>query len=186
MLDKSPERRTSDPATERSDRDGLLTAVAKRYRFALNSFFRRRLGADRDECEDLTQEVLLRLSSQAHLNEVDRLEAYLFRAASGVLVDHVRRRRVRGAGFGESYDEERHAPADFSPERVLLGKEEVDRLMTAIEALPERARHALVLFKFEGLRQAEIARRMGISVSAVEKHLRLAMVRVAASLETRS
>lgn len=160
----------------------FLDMIARRYRGALNSFFRRRLGAGRDDCEDLTQEVLLRLAHRGHLGDVAKLEPYIFRAASGVLVDHVRRQRTRLAGSRESYDEERHAPADFSPERVLLGKEDVDRVLAAIEALPERARHALMLFRFEGLKQGEIASRMGITVSAVEKHVRLGMLRMTEAL----
>lgn len=55
--------------------------------------------------------------------------------------------------------------------------------MAAIEALPERARRAFILFRFEELKQAEIARVMNISISAVEKHIRLGMVRIGQVLQ---
>jgi RNA polymerase sigma-70 factor (ECF subfamily) len=42
-------------------------------------------------------------------------------------------------------------------------------------ALPEGARRALLLYRFDGLGQAEIAKVMGISRSGVEKHLAVAM-----------
>lgn len=45
----------------------------------------------------------------------------------------------------------------------------------AIEALPVRSQTALKLYRLEGLGQIEVARQMGISRSAVEKHLSVAM-----------
>ena len=42
-------------------------------------------------------------------------------------------------------------------------------------SLPHGARRALLMYRFEGLGQAEIARVMGISRSGVEKHLAVAM-----------
>lgn len=170
----------SDP-----DRHALLTLVAGRYRAALNAFFRRRLREDAHQCDDLTQDVFVRLARQQARQGIDNLEPYVFRTAASVLVDHLRRRAVRPEGRSELFDDALHAPEDFSPERVLLGKEEVARLMDAIMDLPARARQALLLFRFEDLKQAEIAERMGISVSAVEKHIKLGMIRIADALDDR-
>jgi len=156
-----------------------LDAIFRRYRRPLLAFFRRRIGGE--ECDDLAQEVLLRLARRGAGDEIRAIEPYVFQTANNVLTDHFRSRAARAHDLTESYAEEQHAPADFSPERVLLGKEEVGRLRDAIEALPERARQALILFRFEGMKQAEIARHMGISVSAVEKHIKLGMMRIAAA-----
>lgn len=158
--------------------------MARRYGRALNSFFRRRMGrADGQDCEDLTQEVFVRLAKRGHTDDIRNVEHYLFQAAAGVLTDYARRRAVRRAEDTDRYCEEKHAPEDFSPERVMLGREAAERALAAIDGLPERARHALILFRFEGLKQTEIAKRMGISVSAVEKHIRLGMIRLSEAMK---
>lgn len=156
---------------------GFLDAIARRYRGALTAFFRRRLREPQD-CEDLTQEVFLRLAKRGELQTIDHVEGYLFQTAAAVLIDHGRREVTTLRNRLNFYGEEKDPVEDFSPERVLLGKEQVDRALAAIEALPQRARHAMVLFRFEGMKQAEIAKIMSISVSAVEKHIKLAMTRL--------
>lgn len=156
---------------------GFLDAIARRYRGALNAFFSRRMGG-RQDCEDLTQEVFLRLARRGDLETIERVDGYLFQTAAAVLIDHGRRERSRHRDRIDPYDDDTHQLVDFSPERVLIAKEQVERTLAAIEALPERARHAVLLFRFEGMKQAEIARLMGISVSAVEKHIKLGMVRL--------
>lgn len=158
-----------------------LAHAARRYRFALNAYFRRRVDPPH-ECEDLTQEVLLRLAGRQDSGEIRDVQPYLFQTANTVLTDHYRRRAVRGHGLIDTYREEVHAQADLSPEQTLLGREALEHLRDQIAALPERARQAFVLFRFEGMKQAEIARHMGISVSAVEKHIKLGMIRIASAL----
>lgn len=164
--------------TEKFSRSvGFLDAIARRYRSALTAFFSRRMGG-RQDCEDLTQEVFLRLAKRGEYQTIEHVDGYLFQTAAAVLIDHSRREASSRRNRLEPYDEEGHQLEDFSPERVLLGKEQVGRALAAIESLPERARHAVTLFRFEGMKQAEIAKLMGISVSAVEKHIKLGMLRL--------
>ena len=42
--------------------------------------------------------------------------------------------------------------------------------------MPERTRHVFVLRRIEGLRYQDVAKRLGLSVSAVEKHMQRAML----------
>ena len=48
-------------------------------------------------------------------------------------------------------------------------------MLVALRELPERTRHIFILARLENIKQVEIARGMGLSISAVEKHLRIAM-----------
>ncbi len=160
---------------EQSD---LLAQVAQRYRAALNAYFRRRVPLAH-ECEDLTQEVLLRLARRGCDASIQNVQPYVFQIAASVLVDHFRRRNRHGADLTDSYAEEDFPAVETSPEQAMLGDERLDRLRREIAGLPERARQAFVLFRFEGMKQAEIAERMGITVSAVEKHIKLGMIRLA-------
>lgn len=71
--------------------------------------------------------------------------------------------------------EKTHVVADFAAERVLLGQEELNRASALLLELPERTRAIFVLRRLEGLRHSEIATRLGISVSTVEKQMCMAL-----------
>ena len=55
--------------------------------------------------------------------------------------------------------------------------------LEALEAVPPRSAEAFLLSRFEQLTNEEVARRMGISVKAVEQLMRRAMRQVLARLE---
>jgi RNA polymerase sigma-70 factor (ECF subfamily) len=57
----------------------------------------------------------------------------------------------------------------------MLEREEAARLASAMTTLPEGARRAFELHKLEGLNHADVAVRLGISKSGVEKHMAVAM-----------
>lgn len=181
-LPQPPRTLGADTDVQAYDPPSFLDAIARRYGRALNSYFGRRVRGRREDCEDMTQEVFVRLAKRGSSEEIRNVESYLFQVAAGVLADDARRRKVRHRSDSVTYCEEDHAIEDFSPERLLIGREQVERALAAIEALPQRTRHALVMFRFEEMKQAEIARRMGISVSAVEKHVKLGMIRVSEAL----
>jgi RNA polymerase sigma-70 factor (ECF subfamily) len=115
--------------------------------------------------------VFARLAQRASGEEIAHPEAYLFQTAASVLADRLRRRLVRRSDEHVEYDENQHAVEDFSAERVLAAKEQVEMVIAALEDLPERTRFAFVLHRFEGMKQREIGKRLGISASAVEKHI---------------
>lgn len=147
----------------------LLAEWHARYRGALLRYFARRTRADVDR-EDLTQEVFARLVRHGDLKSVERPEAYLFQTAASVLADFLRRRRVREAQAHDPITDEL-ADADLSPERVLLGKRAIEDLARALGELPKRTQAIFVLYHFEDVPHREIAHRLGISVSTVEKEM---------------
>ncbi|MGV8090395.1 MAG: RNA polymerase sigma-70 factor [Mangrovibacterium sp.] len=64
---------------------------------------------------------------------------------------------------------------DFTgSERRSLEEELVDSIKKEIEKLPEKRKQVFTKSKIEGLKNREISEQLGISVKAVEKHLKLA------------
>jgi len=159
------EERSSRGETER-----LLAQWHTRYRSPLLRFFERRTRPDIDR-EDLVQEVFTRLLKRDGLDSVEKVDAYLFQTAASVLNDFLRRRKARLLSAAEPVDEERVSDTAVSPERVLLGKEAIEQLGRALADLPERAQTIFVLYHFEEVPQTEIAKRLGISLSTVEKDM---------------
>jgi len=167
------ERMASSPKPPRTDvapsescpQGGDLHAWVVQYGPALRRYFLRRAAAA--DIDDLVQEVFLMMQARGSASEIENVEGYLFRTAANVL--GMRRRRSTWAwGRQEDVDEIEGFSDELSPERILIGREALDRMMAALRELPPRCAHAFILYRFEHLQQEEIARRMGISVKAVE------------------
>jgi RNA polymerase sigma factor (sigma-70 family) len=129
---------------------------------------RRVAAADLD---DLVQDVAMRLHGRGAGGSINNPAAYVFQVAHSVVTDHARRNQVRHRSAHLTLEDNHHPVEVCSPERVLQGREDLARLVAAIGELPERTRQAFVLHRFEEMSYAAIARHLGISVSAVEKHI---------------
>lgn len=153
--------------------------VAHYYRELLN--FISKTNKDRDSAADIVQESYARVLAMQQAGEaVAEPRALLYRTARNIQIDEHRRSEVRGdhVDIMESDAAERlalRAPRAEEPEAAASSAEHVRALLATIGALPLRCREAFVLHKFDGLPQAEVARRMGISLKTVEEHLRKAM-----------
>jgi RNA polymerase sigma-70 factor (ECF subfamily) len=57
------------------------------------------------------------------------------------------------------------------PDRTVIARDELRRLQSALDRLPDRCREAVILSRIEGLTGREIAERMGVTESTVSIHL---------------
>ncbi len=165
-----------------------LAQVYVEIRSDLLRFLTARLGS-RETAEDILQELWIRLE-MASTGPVANSRAYLYRAAQNLALDAVRSRQrqalrdnewAKGQGIAGSL-----YPADPRPhaEAEMLAREDAAALASAIAALPDGAGRALRLHKLEGLSHAEVATRLGVSRSAVEKRLAVAMAHLRSALRT--
>jgi RNA polymerase sigma factor (sigma-70 family) len=154
------------------ERTADIDALSRRFRIPLQRYFEKRIGRH-PEIDDLVQEVFLHLAGGGKIASVERPEAYLFKTAANVLNDRWRRLTARAADSHEPYDEEVHGSAreTLCPERALLGTQAVEQLVAALHELPERMRVVWALYHLEDLTHSEISRRLGITISAIEKHI---------------
>lgn len=163
------EDQTSKVVSITSANEKLLARWASDFRQPLFNYFRKRISAAED-ANDLVQEVFLRLSKRSDLANIERVEGYLFQTAASVLADSYRK-GARTPDHLLTFDESLHGQADFSPERVFTGRQELESLIEAIHALPERTRQIYVLYHLENIGQKDIAARLGMPVSTLEKHM---------------
>lgn len=172
-------------AEERSDEAlGLMAALAAGERQALarlialygpgiRAFASHQLG-DPAEAEDIAQEVFLRAWSHAGRYDPARgaVSTWIWRIAANLCTDRKRRRAVRRF-LGLETLPETALPAAEAPgaERVVAGRQRLDRLRAALAALPDRQRQAILMRTAGDLATAEIAATMGLSPGAVEQLL---------------
>ena len=128
----------------------------------------RRMLRDDAEAEDVAQEAMLRLWRSSDRLEVGEygVRPWLRRVVSNLCID-----KVRLARNTTVTDEVPEQVQQAGQELRLERQEAAVRVDTALKALPERQRLALVLFHYEGLSQIEVGQAMGISDEAVESLL---------------
>lgn len=120
----------------------------------------------RDEAEEVAQEVMLELwNRRAQLDPERSVQAWLFRAARNRALNVVRHRKV--VQQSEPVLEARSG--DSTPSDMGAMEHELEAaLQQAITELPPRCREVFMLSREQGLRNADIATQLGISVKAVE------------------
>lgn len=150
-----------------------IELIVRRHEDALRRFVISRIGRTAD-VDDLVQEVFVRFARREPGQVIERLEAYLFQAASNLIRDRARRHQVRRVSGTEVESASRPA-APHSPEQLLIDRETLAQVRQALADLPERTRHVFLLYRVDGLRHQDIADALSMSVSTVEKDVRRAM-----------
>jgi RNA polymerase sigma factor (sigma-70 family) len=148
--------------------------IVSEMRPALMKYFKRKTGNPM-EAEDLAQDVLLRALTHPNWKTQDQAKGYIFRTAVNRWRDSLRRQRIRGTVIAWDTASPEHANENSGsenlPERVLIAEEELIQVVRALEGMNVRTRTVLMLIKLEKMRVATVAEMLGISVSAVGKHL---------------
>lgn len=162
------------------DPHASLTQIIEHSYGELKAYARRKVGDD-TIAEELVQEACLKLVTSTGEQPLNP-RAYLYRIVGNLVVDHYRRKARYNANFVLS---EATDPADERPdaEREVIARQRLAILVQAVSELPPRCRECFVLRRFDDLSHAEIAERMNITCSAVEKHLAVATVYCARRLK---
>jgi len=140
----------------------------------------------RATAEELAQEAYVRVSQAMRGGEVEHVQPFLYRTAHNLALDHLRAHRVRG--IIEDAKASESAVLDVAaltptPETFALDAERLEALECALAELPLRARQIVLLSRVHGLSHEQIARRLNVSKSTVEKDTRLALAQCVASLK---
>ena len=132
----------------------------------LRGWFRGRVR-DPELVDDLCQETFLRaLRGFSRLRDPSRFSSWLYRTAENLLRDHFRRKTRRGdkVVFTDQLETEDGKP---TPDAALSRKEDVEELLSRIDALPELYREPLLLRHAQDLSYTEISSVLGVSENSV-------------------
>lgn len=134
------------------------------------------------DLEDVIQEAYSRIAALDGIHHIRSGRAYFFVTARTIVLEHIRRARVVSI---EAMADLVHiaGPTDMpSPERVIGGRRELNRVLALIGALPERCRQVFSLRKIDGKSQREVAELLAIPEHTVENEIVKGMRLILAAL----
>ena len=170
------EQRDITDSTAISGNDArALTMLYDRFRRPIHSYIYRMLGSLED-ADDLTQEVFMRaFTAWNDLYERDNLSAWLYRIATNLCVDLLRRRKriswwplIRRNHAGEHFEGAIEEDSSYLPANSggIPEIAEREHIQLALASMPVEYAVALVLSAAQGVSYQEIATIVGISPNA--------------------
>lgn len=137
--------------------------------------YARSIVKDRDEAEDIVQEVMLKLwTIRENLSGYDSIEALSITITRNLSINRVKKME-RSGQLHDGITVESHSPTPLS---ITEQHDDVGHVMSIIASLPPQQQSMLVMKHFDGLEIAEIAKITGSSAEAVRTNLSRARRRV--------
>ncbi len=129
------------------------------------------------ESEDLMQEVFLRCFAAERKNLILNPKAFVLKVAKNSAISA---NKSLGMRMESSIDEALGGETMIDPsarvDSIVGEREKLNLLVSALLEMPEEHREALLLKKVEGLKFKQIATRLDVSVSTVEKRVSFALL----------
>ena len=141
-----------------------------------------RMSGNQEQAEDLFQETFKRVHEKAHTFRGPQFKGWLFRIATNVALDGIRRgRRIKAVSLNQQLDCDNPnsgqlgavALADNScnPSEQALKAEQTEQVRRAIELLPARQRATLILAYYQQLSYSDVAEVLGCSIGTVKTQM---------------
>jgi RNA polymerase sigma-70 factor (ECF subfamily) len=145
---------------------------------ALRAWLARRPVAGLD-IDDIVQETYSRLSLTASVEDIRNPRTYLITTARSVMLSHIRHARVVPMHSMTQLEAMDFVADEPDPETIAADRDELRRLAEAIGQLPPRTREVLVLRRVKGMSQREVAQKLGVAESTIEKQMSKGFSRLA-------
>lgn len=158
-----------------------MSKILKAYReneSGLRRYLSRFLSSKQD-IDDSLQETFLKGFAAEMKTEILAPKAFLYRIARNVALFEIKRQRKNSTGATEDSDATEFLVDKAQPDAgaYIDGRRKLAILAKAVAELPPQCRRAFIMRRVEGLRYKQIANRMNISISSVEKHVASAVIK---------
>ena len=146
----------------------LVGALYRDHRSWLLAWLQRSMAC-RQRAEDLSQDTFVRLLGRDRLETPREPRAFLAAVAKGLMFDHFRRTALEQAYLAElALLPEAEYPSPETQHLILEDLKAIDRLLGKLSS---KARAAFLYNRLDGMGHAEIAERLGVSVSRVRQYI---------------
>jgi RNA polymerase sigma-70 factor (ECF subfamily) len=148
-------------------RDGLVRSVMK-------------MSVEQQDVDDILQEAFIRVMHADTKLQIKSPKGYLFVVSRNIVLKKLMQKSKEI--HTELDDALLESDEDDPIEKQLYQKRKFERFNLVLNALPEKHRRAILLRKLYCLNHKEIASKMNVSVSSVEKYIALGLKQCKQSL----
>ena len=123
------------------------------------------------EIDDVSQETFLRAYKAEQKTAIDQPKAFLFRVAKNMMLSEFSNKTRKMIDYVDDFEQGQPQGHSENLEDSMIARQKLGVYCEAVASLPPRCRQVILMKKVYGMSYKEIARRMNITVSAVEKQL---------------
>lgn len=174
---------TTDSNNRKNIRNSSLVDTFFIWEAPLRRFIGRFLHKPED-IDDMAQETFLRAYTVTRHEQIHSPKSYLFRVAKNVALKELTKKSRQITDFLEEAQQSEVEDGESLEERVVA-EQKISLYFDAIAELPPQCRRVFLMRKYQGLSHREIARELGITTSAVEKHIALGAERCKKFIDSR-
>src|SRR6202050_86054 len=136
------------------------------------------------EADDLIQEAYAKLARLTTVSNITHPKAYLYQTVKHLILDQPRRSKLVSIEAVAEISQSTVLEEGLTPERILSGRQELERLYRAIARLPAACRSVFLMRKFDDMPQKAIAAQLRVSENTVEKRMVRALRMILEDLKT--
>lgn len=140
----------------------------------------------KEDSEEVVSDFFITIwQKKESLPEIENARLYFWVSIKNLSLNKISAKNRHITFFNEEYAVQFKSPF-FNPDELLLSKEAVNKIMEAINQLPSRCKLIFRLIKEDGLKYADVASLLHISIKTVEAQMTIAVKRIGNSYNFKS
>lgn len=132
-------------------------------------YYVQKMVGDKERAVDIIQETYTKTLEKSKQVNIKNERAFLYRVAKNIVIDESRKQKH--VSYLEYEDDSYSSPKSEQPDELVLEDNHYKNLLKIVDTLPKRTKEAFVLNTIDGYSRKEISSLMGITISAVDKHI---------------
>lgn len=173
---KQLQRKIANSADERAFGQLYMAFMPRLHQFAMSIIKNKELA------EEIVSDVFINLwQNRIKLVEVENFKLYLYVSTKNTALNYLSRHFRKDVLPIDEMDV-KISSLQYNPERTLLTTEMVNKINTAINALPPKCKVIFKLAKEDGLKYKEIAHLLNISVKTIDNQMIIALKKISTAV----
>ena len=164
-------RKQKDAGSRTKEPRSASVTVSFLENFTFLQKYLARYFTEHQDIEDVVQETYLRAYSAERHKVIEHPRAFLFRVARNLALTALKRKSRQITDYIEDFELPLAIGSADTVESEVEARQNIGIYCEAVTALPEQCRRVFLLRKVHGLSHKEIAERMNLTNSSVEKHI---------------
>ena len=158
-------------STDQESRE-FIRDLFREHNTSLLKFLTRKLS-NPDEAADVAQSAFQKMLLVGEPERLENAKSYLYQTAMNLAIDRIRKAQRRDSHLRilaeeSTESDDHHCP---SPEKLIMTREELQRVKRIIDELPDKCRQAFIMHRSQQMTYGEIGEALQVSISMVEKYI---------------